>query len=106
LGNFSPVAERSDKGPIFENFFVAERLKGATLEPYRVEVLFWRNRQAEEIDVIEVRGEAIQAFECKWKEGTQKAVPKSFIKKYPTATYVVVTPNTLVEKISDRVGSA
>ena len=60
----SPMNMRTDKGAIFENFFVAERVKKGTLEIFPAEIMFWRTRAGIEIDVIEKQGVFISAFEC------------------------------------------
>ena len=64
----SPMATRADRGAIFENFFVSERMKRGSLAIFPPEIMFWRSRTGLEIDVIEKSGAAISAFECKWKE--------------------------------------
>ena len=63
----SPMAGRDDRGAIFENFFVSERMKKGSLEIFHPEIMFWRTRTGQEVDVIEKSGANISAFECKWK---------------------------------------
>src|SRR3989344_7240721 len=90
----SPMEARLDKGAIFENFFVAERMKKGTLEIFPSEIMFWRTRDGVEIDVIEKNGPDIFAYECKWKDET--IVPLSFKTAYPNAHFKSITMENIV----------
>lgn len=90
----SPMSERDDKGAIFENFFVSERMKKGSLEIFPPEIMFWRTRAGVEIDVIEKSGPNISAFECKWKDVV--SAPKQFLKAYPNAAFAPVNINNIL----------
>ncbi|MDO8482393.1 MAG: ATP-binding protein [bacterium] len=90
----SPMAERKDRGAIFENFFVSERMKMGSLEIFPPEIMFWRSRTGAEIDVVEKSGANISAFECKWKELV--SVPAQFAKAYPHVAFKSVTVDTIL----------
>lgn len=94
----SPMADRNDRGAIFENFFVSERMKKGSLEIFPPEIMFWRTRAGLEIDVIEKTGANLSAFECKWKETV--AVPTPFSKAYPTAAFASVNADNILSYIS------
>lgn len=87
--------EREDKGFIFENFFIAERLKIGTLENFPPEIMFWRTRTGLEIDVIEKKGLDIYAYECKWRKTDVSF--KEFLKLYPEAKTEVITPDIFIK---------
>jgi len=89
----SPINLRADKGAIFENFFVTERMKEGTLEIFPPEIMFWRTRAGVEIDVVEKSGAEVRAYECKWKE--RSIVPVSFQKKYPNAIFESITVDNI-----------
>ncbi|MDP3957418.1 MAG: ATP-binding protein, partial [bacterium] len=92
IDKFSDVGGRDDRGALFENFFVAERLKLASLRDAHARVMFWRNRQGEEIDVVEETEDKITAFECKWNNNIAKVrKPAQFAKSYPDASFHVIT---------------
>lgn len=93
----SSMPERSDKGVIFENFFVSERMKKGSLEIFPPEIMFWRTRTGQEIDVIEKNGPNISAFECKWKDVV--SAPKQFLKAYPNVTFVPVNINNILSHV-------
>ncbi len=90
----SPVDARGDKGAIFENFFVSERMKKGSLEIFPPELMFWRTRAGVEIDVIEKRGAEIFAYECKWQEKIPALA--SFTRAYPHAHFESITTENVV----------
>jgi hypothetical protein len=97
IDNVRAVSERADRGALFENFFVNERIKKGALEPFGPSLMFWRNRAGLEIDVVEESGGRIEAYECKWSAPIN-ALPAfvAFLKAYPKATARVVTPEDLI----------
>ncbi len=95
---YKKIEERDDKGSIFENFFVCERIKAGTLETFPPEIMFWRTRQGLEIDIIEKKGEEIFAYECKWKK--ENVSFSKFLKKYPNSKTKIVSVESLLEESS------
>ncbi len=94
VGSFEALETRKDKGFIFENFFVSERIKIGTLRTFPPEIMFWRTRTGMEIDVIEKSGPEIAAYECKWS--AQEVSFKKFLEKYPQSKTEVVYPEKLL----------
>lgn len=90
----SSLPDRNDRGAIFENFFVGERMKKGSLEIFPPEIMFWRSRAGHEIDIIEKSGAHISAFECKWND-TVKA-PPVFTKAYPDAAFTSVNVKNIL----------
>lgn len=93
----SPMDTRTDKGAIFENFFVTELLKKGSLEIFPPEIMFWRTRTGVEIDVIEKSGRDISAYECKWKEAC--IAPTLFKAAYPNAAFECITVENIVGRL-------
>ena len=91
------MTDRSDRGAIFENLFVSERMKKGSLEIFPPEIMFWRSRSGQEIDVIEKSGATISAFECKWQETV--SAPPQFAKAYPHAVFASVTVDTVLSRV-------
>lgn len=89
--------ERNDRGAIFENYFVSERMKKGFLEIFPPEIMFWRSRTGQEIDVIEKNGVSVAAFECKWKDVA--SVPSQFAEIYPQVPFASVNFENLVDNI-------
>jgi len=96
IGNTDSIELRPDKGAIFENFFIAEKIKEREYCMRSSDIHFWRNRQGAEVDFVESinSGKEIFAFECKWKEKT--GVPVSFKTAYPGAHFECITAENIV----------
>ena len=103
IGNFLPLASRTDSGPLWENYLVAERKKllancGVTSSAY-----FWRTTQQQEIDYIEERGQVLSAFEFKWNPAKSGAsFPKTFTGAYPKAQTAVIHPANYDQFLTSR----
>lgn len=94
--DISLVENRNDKGAIFENFFIMERIKDNSIESFPPNFMFWRDRFGAEIDLIEEKDAKIKAYECKWNQETQVSF-NSFKKLYPEATTEIVSPEYFLE---------
>lgn len=96
IGNTDPIDIRPDKGAIFENFFIAEKMKEHAYSMRLSDIRFWRNRQGSEVDFVESinSNKDIFAYECKWKGKT--AVPVSFKTTYPNARFECITTESIV----------
>lgn len=85
IGNFQPIHSRSDVGALWENFFIAERLKYQQIQRKFASFYFWRTTQQQEIDIVEECDTILTAFECKWNPSTKAVFPQTFTKNYPAA---------------------
>lgn len=97
LDNFTPFSSRSDleRGALWENFVIIERLKWHRYRQDETQLYFWRDRNKSEVDLLEVDEDgSLHAFECKLTDTKAKA-PKSFASKYPDASFEVITTQTL-----------
>lgn len=96
IGNTDPIDIRSDKGAIFENFFISEKMKERAYSMRSSDIHFWRNRQGSEVDFVESihSSREIFAYECKWKE--KATVPISFKTAYPNARFECMTAENIV----------
>ena len=97
IGNSDPISSRLDKGALFENFFIAEKVKERAYRNRYTEIHFWRNRQGSEVDFIESTptNDQIFAYECKWKEEVRQ--PLAFKNMYPKAIYKSINSNNIVD---------
>ncbi|MDR1416506.1 MAG: ATP-binding protein [Prevotellaceae bacterium] len=89
IGAYSSLAIRQDAGSLWENYLISERIKKNLNESLHNDFYFWRTYDGQEIDLLEVDGDSIAAFELKWGAKTPKA-PEAFSKNYPQATFQVV----------------
>jgi len=84
---------RNDKGALWENFLIAERMKFMEYNSKIVNCYFWRNKQQQEIDFIEDRDGQINAYEFKWKKDVNIKLPSLFEKTYNAKVQVVSKNN-------------
>jgi predicted AAA+ superfamily ATPase len=91
------LTDRKDVGFIFENYFVSERIKESmNTSVFPSEIMFWRTRTGFEVDVIEKKGTAISAYECKWNDNATVSFTH-FLKMYPHAKVSVITPHDFLK---------
>jgi len=93
ISNFQPFSLRPDKGALWENFLISERMKTLHYNKKRVNHYFWRTTDQREIDLIEETPEGIRAFEFKWNPRSKTRIPKSFSKQYNAIVNVVHKDN-------------
>lgn len=90
ISNFSNIDLRQDKGALWENFLISERLKNNHYQGRYANTYFWRTHDKAEIDYIEEEGGILNAFELKWK--AQKVrFANSFLEAYPNHKTAVVS---------------
>lgn len=82
IGNFNPLALRQDKGAIWENFLISERLKQNQYKMTYVKPYFWRTTQQQEVDYVEDIGQEIFGYEFKWQLKRRTKLPTTFVEKY------------------------
>lgn len=102
IGNTDSIDIRPDKGAIFENFFIAEKVKQRAYSMRSNDIYFWRNRQGSEVDFVESTSanKEILAYECKWKKLV--VVPSSFQAAYPNANFVCITTENIVDHFVNK----
>lgn len=92
LGNFNPLELRGDKGALWENFLMAERLKQNSYKETYAKMYFWRTQQQQEIDLVEERNGRISGFEFKWT-GKRHNFPQKFVETYQSETFLISREN-------------
>ena len=100
LGNFSSLDMRTDKGALWENFLVSERIKYLRNNELDVKSWFWRTTQQQEIDYIEERENKLLAFEFKWNPQKEVRLSKTFTNAYPNHEFKVITSKNFHEFLS------
>lgn len=82
LGRLVDMNIREDKGPLFENFIISEKMKMKRLFNNDANYYFWREKNDQEIDIIEESGEKkIKGYECKYSIDNVKVPIKSPVEK-------------------------
>lgn len=82
INDFRPIDLRNDKGALWENFLISERLKSNHYALKRVNSYFWRTHQKNEIDYIEESDGKLEVFEFKWNPKPGYRIPKAFTEAY------------------------
>jgi len=96
IGNFQDFDLRSDKGVLWENFIVSERIKYLDYTGFYGHYYFWRTRQQQEIDFVEEIDGRFRIYEFKLKAKKAK-IPATFPRNYPVVEQKVITPDNLEE---------
>lgn len=91
INNFSPLNLRNDKGALWENYLISERMKFLHYNGLYANRYFWRTQQQQEIDYLEDRDGTIHAFEFKWITTNVSKIPVTFSNAYPDHTFEVIT---------------
>ena len=90
IANFNSLDLRNDKGVLWENFLISERMKTLNYEGIWTNTYFWRTKTQQEIDYLEERDGALYAYEFKWSKQKVK-FPKSFLENYQVKVSDVIT---------------
>lgn len=94
IGQFDPIQNRNDKGDLFENFFISEKIKQLSYSGFYGQTHYWRNKQQAEIDFLEVENDNISAYEIKYSPKQKARFSKSFTNYYhPEKTIAVNKSN-------------
>ncbi|MEI6237674.1 MAG: ATP-binding protein [Candidatus Saccharibacteria bacterium] len=96
IRNFNELEIRNDKGALWENFCVTERIKFNSYTGLRPNYYFWRSYSQKEIDLVEEYGGKMHAFEFKWRAKNIK-LPKEFNVLYPNNTYTEVASSNFAD---------
>ena len=97
INNFSPVINRQDKGALWENHCMSERVKYNAIHNPMVNMYFWRTYDGGEIDLIEEKDEQVNAFEFKYGSKKKASFPESFINTYQPKSLNVITAENVHE---------
>ena len=102
INNFSPLINRQDKGSLWENYCMSERMKYNSIHNPLVNTYFWRTYDGGEIDLVEEKNEKIQAFEFKYNPKSKVNIPNNFVNTYQPQSSKVVTLDNLHEFLMQR----
>ena len=93
IGNFNTLELRQDKGALWENFLISERLKKNNYENNLARPYFWRTVQQQEIDYVEETAGKITGYEIKWNVKAKVKTHKIFSETYNASIEVLNTEN-------------
>jgi len=93
IGNFDPLDIRQDKGALWENFLISERVKQNEYKQSLARKYFWRTKQQQEVDYVEDIGGKIFGYEFKWSEKKSNKLPKTFTDAYNSENKIITRNN-------------
>lgn len=93
IGDLNPLEVRQDKGNLWENFLIAERLKNNVYEGSLAKAYFWRTVQQQKIDYVEEEAGTVTGIEIKWNPKSKVKIPKTFVETYNTEVQVITKEN-------------
>jgi predicted AAA+ superfamily ATPase len=96
IGDFNDLSLRPDRGALWENFLITERIKAHLNQNRTVQGRFWRAYGGAEVDYIEESGGSqIQAFELKFGNATLGRSAEAFKNTYSVDVTLVNQENYL-----------
>ncbi|RRO25595.1 ATP-binding protein [Flavobacteriaceae bacterium 14752] len=93
IGNFNPLNFRADKGALWENFLIAERLKQNEYKKKLSRIYFWRTSQQQEVDFVEDISGEVFGYEFKWSNKRKHKLPKTFTETYNARSKIIDRDN-------------
>ena len=93
ISAFGDIELRNDKGALWENFLIAERMKYLHYHNKYHNFYFWRTKQQQEIDWVEESNLEVFAYEFKWKAKSKLKIPQKFIDAYNAKTQIIDREN-------------
>lgn len=101
ISNFNPVENRNDTGALWENFLISERKKFNSYNDRLINTGFWRTKNHQEIDYIEVDVDKYHAFEFKWNPAAKGKFSKSFTNYYDVVRTETVNHENYIKFITE-----
>lgn len=100
INNFSPLSLRTDVGPLWENFAIAQTIINNRNRQLNFNYYFWRSYQNQEIDLITEKSGRLSAYEYKFSPRKTPKLPPLWKKLYGTTPYHVMNPDNLNSYLS------
>ena len=99
INNFNSLSVRDDKGKLWENYLISERLKKQEYQRLHYANFFWRTHTKQEVDWVEEKDGKLAAYEFKWTTKKQPKPPALWLKGYPEAEFHVIHPKEYLDFI-------
>ena len=91
LSNYAPLDLRVDKGGLWENFVISEKIKYNLNRGFLCNAYFWRTKSQKEIDLLEEHNGKLAGFEIKYSSKAKIPSYKTFLEAYPGSKISVIT---------------
>ena len=100
ISSFNLLPLRDDIGKLWENYFISERIKYQSYHRLQINNYFWRHKNRQEIDWVEVSDTGINAYEIKWNKNVKAGIPSMWKKAYPGSKFTLINRNNYLDSIS------
>jgi len=100
IRNFNTLNFRMDKGELWENYLMAERIKYNAYKRNRVNYYFWRTYDQQELDLVEEDAGILRGYEFKWNSRKKAKVPGGWKNSYPGSEFSVVNTDNYLDFIT------
>ncbi|MDR9487296.1 ATP-binding protein [Salibacter sp.] len=97
INSLEPFSVRNDRGHLWENFLVSERVKQNAYKRNFGELYFWRTKQQQEIDLIEEIDNELKVFEFKLNPQAKASLSKTFISNYKPSHSAIINRSNFRE---------
>lgn len=102
ISNYNSIKLRNDKGALWENYLVSERMKFNHYNNHLCNSFFWRTKDQQEIDYLEDYNGELHTYEFKWNSKGKPRIPLTFRNAYGDEFFKAI--NT--ENYSEFIGEA
>jgi len=89
IGDFKSLNIRMDKGALWENFLISERMKQNLYKESLSKIYFWRTRQQQEVDCVEEEQGYVRGYEFKWNAKKNLKLPRTFTAAYNAQEFII-----------------
>ncbi len=103
IQNFNKPLLRNDMQALWKNYLISERIKWTRMNGGSAEFYFWRTHTRQQIDLIELDGDELFAYNMDWEKRNKNRIPGSFEKSYPKAITRVLNRNTFMNFLTRKV---
>jgi len=100
ISNFNTLNNRLDKGELWENYLMAERMKHLTYSGRYVNRYFWRTYDQQELDLVEEEADQLRAYEFKYNPNRKVKVPGGWKRAYPDAKFELINTSNYLNFVT------
>lgn len=96
INDFNSLQFKNDKGQLWENFILAERMKVNAYNKTFINSYFWRTYSGAELDLVEEKDGRLTGYEFKWGSKNSKA-PASWTENYTDSSFFYINTENFMQ---------
>ena len=97
INDLRGLSMRNDQGMLWENYIISERMKRNAYRDEDRQLYFWRNYNQNEVDLVEIYGGEMTAYEIKYGTGQKARLPIAFRSNYPETEFHLIDRDNYLE---------